>query len=208
MATPARAALVAVSAALALGACSGSDPDAAAPLPTPVTSSAAPTSAAPSSSAASPEPGLPAGVTADITLPAAGDPARTALLRDWKAGQVAYLAAAAVPDPRSAAVARYYAQEALATTVGSLRDDAQKRRGVIGTRKIDSVTVESQTSTAATMTWCVDDSRFFARDLRTGKPIISHEYDHYGVSGRLLRDPKLRIWVLVRAILAGKGVQC
>ncbi len=84
----------------------------------------------------------------------------------------------------------------------------KNRRAVVGVRKIGTVTVLSQSATAAVMSWCVDDSKFFAKDLKTGKPIINHDNDFYRVRGQLLLDPKLKVWVLVRAFIAEEDVRC
>ncbi|MEN3357223.1 MAG: hypothetical protein V7637_1205 [Mycobacteriales bacterium] len=137
-----------------------------------------------------------------------GNEAKDALLHDWEAGQRVFNAAETVRNPSFTLLARYQARKALAAAVGTLHTKRLRGQTVIGTRRFDHVEVRELAGSLARVVWCVDDSRFFARDIGTGKALVHHgPGDYYRVHGTLQHDPKNNIWVLVDAV-SEVGVRC
>jgi hypothetical protein len=137
-----------------------------------------------------------------------GDAAKDAVLHDWETGQRVFNAAETVPDPTFRLLARYEARNALAAAVRTLRTKVERRQTIIGTRRFYDVAVGEKTASLARITWCVDDSQFFARSMATGKAVVHHgPGDFYQVHGTLQHDPADNIWVLVEAV-SEEGVRC
>jgi hypothetical protein len=137
-----------------------------------------------------------------------GDETKDALLRDWEAGQRVFNAAETLADPSFRLLPRYQARKALAAAVHTLRTKRQHRQTIIGTRRFYQVDVKELAGSLAGVTWCVDDSQFFARDVATGKPVVHHgPGDYYRVHGTLQHEPTSNTWMLVEAV-SEVGVRC
>jgi hypothetical protein len=163
---------------------------------------------APTRTAAGPRLVFPPDVHLTFDYADTGNAAGDALLHDWEAGQRVFNAAETVPDPTFRLLARYEARNALAAAVNTLQNKRQRRQTIIGTRRFYQVRVGEMTASLARVTWCVDDSQFFARDMATGKAVVHHgSGDFYRVHGTLQHDPSDNIWVLVEAI-SEVGVRC
>jgi hypothetical protein len=203
-----RAAAVLVAAALpALVAC-GPKATNDSPLPTGGVASV-PAGAGPSSRPpAGPELAFPADVHLSFDYADTGDQGKDAVMHDWEAGQRVFAYAQTVPDPRFPTLGRYYAANALADAVATLSKKVKAKQTVIGTRRYYQVSVIELSGSYSRLKWCVDDSRFFARNAVTKKAIVHHgPGDYYRITGILQRDPKLDTWVLIRAT-SEVGVQC
>jgi hypothetical protein len=136
-----------------------------------------------------------------------GDATKDALLHDWEAGQRVFNAAETLADPTFKLLGRYEAGNALASAVRTLRTKRQQRQTVIGTRRFYRVTAQLGKSLGR-VTWCVDDSQFFARNVATGKAVVHHgPGDYYRVQGTLQHDPRANIWVLTE-VISEVGVRC
>lgn len=209
-ATLAAALLIAVSVSALAGCSSGSTATNTLPtgsdVPTePVDGSGGPASARPP---AGPRLTFPRDVHLNFDYADTGDQAKDALLHDWEAGQRVFNAAETLPDPAFRLLQRYQARRALAAAVGTLQTKRQRRQTIIGTRRFYRVEVRELAGPLARVVWCVDDSQFFARDVRTGRAVVHHgPGDYYRVHGTLQHDPKTNIWVLID-VISEVGVQC
>jgi hypothetical protein len=202
-----RAAAVLIAAAIpALAAC-GPTATTDAPLPTGALS--APAGAGQTGRpAAGPELTFPPDVHLTFDYADTGDQAKDGLVHDWEAGQRVFAYAQTIPDPRFKTLGRYYAAQALGDAVSTLNNKVSARQTIIGTRRYYQVRVRDLAGQYGQVSWCVDDSRFFARALTTKKAVVHHgPGDYYRITGILQRDPKLKTWVLIRAT-SEVGVQC
>jgi hypothetical protein len=201
--------VVAVSVPALAGCSAKAAPSAADPLPTGSTVSAGP---GPSGGSARPPAGpslvFPRDVHLTFEYVNVGDEAKDAVLHDWEAGQRVFNAAETLADPGFRLLPRYQAAKALASAVHTLRTKRQRRETIVGTRRFYRVALGKVTESLADVTWCVDDSQFFARNVATGKAIVHHgPGDYYRVHGILQHDPKNNLWVLVD-VVSEVGVRC
>jgi hypothetical protein len=192
--------------------CSGSESGSTGvePLPTGPPPSSAPTSGGPASARppAGPRLVFPADVHLVFDYADTADPAKDGVLHDWEAGQRVFNAAETLANPTFRLLARYQAGNALAAAVRTLRTKRQRRETVVGTRRFYQVNLGEMATAQARVTWCVDDSQFFARAVATGKPVVHHgPGDYYRVRGTLQHDPASKIWVLVD-VVSEVGVRC
>jgi hypothetical protein len=195
--------------AAALPALAGGGAKASGDSPLPTGAVSAPAGTGQSSRApAGPELAFPADVKLTFDYADTGEATKDALLHDWEAGQRVFAYAQTIPDPRFRTLGTYYAAQALGDVVATLNRKLAARQTTIGARRYYQVGVLELTAPYARVTWCVDDSRFYARNLATNKAIVHHgPGDYYRITGVLQQDPKSKTWVLIRAT-SEVGVQC
>jgi hypothetical protein len=208
----AAAALTAV-AALSLSACGSGDDsskgnDKIAGADTGDKSSASP-SASTSTPSDRPEIKLPSDLTMTFEGAKKGDSVKDAVLADSVERMRAVNAAIAGTDPKEKAIGFYdsgKALEAAVTWVGKFKD---ANLGITGTIRYYDRTVTLNGSKTASVIFCADESKGYAKDLKTGKPKVTSPSDQdFILYNTRLEKNRDGVWQTTGIVSTAGAKQC
>ncbi|QEU92567.1 hypothetical protein [Streptomyces kanamyceticus] len=116
-----------------------------------------------------PDFGLPADVKVEIESDTTGDKAKDRILKEQAEGLMARQRVYVDLDPNSRYLTRYYADEALAFYVSEIKKAKAEGRTITGLYRYYDRKVQSHDDDTATVTYCEDRSKAYAKDIKSGK---------------------------------------
>ncbi|MDN0195463.1 hypothetical protein [Streptomyces sp. S.PNR 29] len=177
------------------------------------TGSKAPASAGPSGSASSaagrPEIKLPSDLTMTFEGAKTGDPVKDAVLADSADRMRAVNAAIAGTDPKEEALNFYNSGRALEAAVTWVEKFKKANLGITGTIQYYNRTVTLDGDKAASVVFCADESKGYAKDLKTNKAKVTSPSDE----DFILYNTKLEknsdgVWQTTRIVSTAGAKQC
>ncbi|MFF0540064.1 hypothetical protein ACWDF1_19665 [Streptomyces coelicoflavus] len=206
------AALTAV-AALSLSACGGGDDstegnDKIAGADTREAASTSP-SKSPSPASNRPEIKLPSDLTMTFEDGKTGDPVKDAVLADSADRMRATNAAIAGTDPKAEALNFYNAGRALEAAATWVEKFKKGNLGITGTIRYYDRTVTLEGSKTALLVFCADESKGYAKDLKTDKPKVTTPSDEdFILYNTRLEKSDDGVWQTTRIVSTAGAKQC
>ncbi|MFI7013021.1 hypothetical protein [Streptomyces sp. NPDC050164] len=167
----------------------------------------------PTESAASaadrPETKLPADLTMTIEGGKTGDAVKDAVLADSAERMRAVNAAIAGTDPKAEALNFYNAGRALEAATTWVHKFKKANLGIMGTIRYFDRTVALDGSQTASVVFCADESKGYAKDLKTNKPKVTTPSDEdFILYNTRLKKNSDGIWQTTRIVSTAGAKQC